>query len=192
MRAGVLAGEGGGRGTRVAVKAPAIRTSADLASFRAEVALLARGGGGRVTRLAGARLLPPHYWAATPLAAGGSLAGALEGGAIRPGAWDAAARLGADVAAGLARLHGAGIAHRDVKPGNVFLSRGRTRAWLGDLGVGADLWEGGGGGEGGVDRKGDPLGRVRKRTGLAGAREHFPINCDMVRRVQGALKQFEG
>jgi serine/threonine protein phosphatase PrpC/serine/threonine protein kinase len=155
--AGVLCEADGSATVPVVVKKPAIRSAADLAAFRSEVALLARAGGGRVARLAGARALPPDYWAAVPRAAGGSLADALDGGALARlhggqsgGLWGAAARVGADVAAALARLHAAGVVHRDVKPGNVLLGRGLRRAWLGDLGVAVDLTAGGGegGGEG--------------------------------------------
>ncbi|MEO5616869.1 MAG: sigma 54-interacting transcriptional regulator, partial [Candidatus Eisenbacteria bacterium] len=40
---------------------------------------------------------------------------------VRPGAWDALALLAARVTAGLEALHAAGIAHGDLKPGNVLV-----------------------------------------------------------------------
>jgi hypothetical protein len=48
----------------------------------------------------------------------------------------------------------------------------------------------GGVSDGVVERKGDLLWWARKRTGLAEEKKHFPINCDMVRRVQGASTAF--
>lgn len=42
-------------------------------------------------------------------------------------------RLGSDLLAGLAAVHQAGLIHRDIKPGNIFLGEGRAK--LGDFGI---------------------------------------------------------
>jgi NIMA (never in mitosis gene a)-related kinase len=47
--------------------------------------------------------------------------------------------LGAQIAEGLACVHAHKILHRDVKPGNIFLSGGGRRAVLGDFGVSRQL-----------------------------------------------------
>jgi tetratricopeptide (TPR) repeat protein len=51
-----------------------------------------------------------------------------------------ARRLGADLLAGLVAVHQAGLVHRDIKPGNIFLANGRAK--LGDFGI-ARMVEGG-------------------------------------------------
>jgi class 3 adenylate cyclase/tetratricopeptide (TPR) repeat protein len=62
---------------------------------------------------------------------GGSLADLLQRGA--PGIADVA-RIGTQLAAGLAHAHGHGVVHRDVKPDNVWLAADGTAA-LGDFGI---------------------------------------------------------
>jgi serine/threonine protein kinase len=72
-----------------------------------------------------------HYLAVAYLP-GGSLADRLEADGNLPAA--AAAQVISDVARGLDALHGAGIVHRDVKPGNVLFDAEGT-AMLTDFGL---------------------------------------------------------
>jgi hypothetical protein len=65
---------------------------------------------------------------------GGSLAELLRAGRVEP---ERAARLGAELAAALAHSHTHGVVHRDVKPGNVWLTEDGHAA-LGDFGVASD------------------------------------------------------
>jgi hypothetical protein len=66
-----------------------------------------------------------------PLVEGGSLADLVEDGPDDP---ERVARIGAQVAAALAHLHGLDVVHRDVKPANVLLDAAGN-AHLADLGV---------------------------------------------------------
>jgi hypothetical protein len=66
-----------------------------------------------------------------PLVEGGSLADLVEDGPADP---ERVARIGAQVAAALAHLHGLDVVHRDVKPANVLLDAAGN-AHLADLGV---------------------------------------------------------
>src|SRR5690606_1908789 len=70
-------------------------------------------------------------------AAGESLADRLRRGPVLP----VAESLGvlADVAAGLAAAHRAGVVHRDLKPANVLLARGEARALVADFGIASDV-----------------------------------------------------
>ncbi|OLB80023.1 MAG: hypothetical protein AUI14_08435 [Actinobacteria bacterium 13_2_20CM_2_71_6] len=70
------------------------------------------------------------------LMGGPSLADELHDG---PLLWYDAVAICADIAAGLASAHAAGLVHRDVKPGNVML--GLTGAKLVDFGISAEIGE---------------------------------------------------
>ena len=123
-------------GTRhgaVAVKKATIRKSVDLVRFRREVALLLSIQHQNIVPLLGARMLPPEYLAIF------ELFDASAGQAIHHGGWKPSVAevltMGAEVALALAHLHEGPrpIVHRDVKPGNILLSTGRTV--LGDFGL---------------------------------------------------------
>jgi serine/threonine protein kinase len=75
----------------------------------------------------------PYPWIVMELVRGTSLDGRLREGPLAPAE---AARIGRDVLAALRAAHAAGIAHRDVKPGNVLL-RPDGSAVLTDFGIAA-------------------------------------------------------
>jgi serine/threonine protein kinase len=66
--------------------------------------------------------------------AGGSLQDHLD--RHGPPAWPAVARLGAQVASGLAAAHAHGLVHRDIKPSNILLEKGEAAADLGAAKIG--------------------------------------------------------
>ncbi|MEV7115636.1 serine/threonine-protein kinase [Streptomyces anulatus] len=74
-----------------------------------------------------------HPWLVMELISGGSLQDRLERGPCTP---TETARFGRGVLAGLRAAHGAGILHRDVKPGNV-LMRADGTPLLTDFGIAA-------------------------------------------------------
>ncbi|MCL6291420.1 MULTISPECIES: serine/threonine-protein kinase [Streptomyces] len=74
-----------------------------------------------------------HPWLVMELISGGSLQDRLERGPCTPAE---TARLGRGVLAGLRAAHGAGILHRDVKPGNVLMRTDGTPL-LTDFGIAA-------------------------------------------------------
>ncbi|MBV7245258.1 serine/threonine-protein kinase [Streptomyces sp. MW-W600-10] len=74
-----------------------------------------------------------HPWLVMELISGGSLQDRLERGPCTP---TETARLGRGVLAGLRAAHGAGILHRDVKPGNVLMRTDGTPL-LTDFGIAA-------------------------------------------------------
>ncbi|MFF7457107.1 serine/threonine-protein kinase [Kitasatospora sp. NPDC008115] len=75
----------------------------------------------------------PHPWLVMELVSGGSLADRIARG---PLSIPEAARIGRGVLAALGAAHGAGIQHRDVKPGNVLLRPDGTPV-LTDFGIAA-------------------------------------------------------
>ncbi|KAK9833258.1 hypothetical protein WJX81_000555 [Elliptochloris bilobata] len=120
------------RGRPVAVKKARISTHQDLDKFRKELRLMAAVRHANVVPLLAAHVLPPDYWLAMPLQRT-SLEAELHERGWRP-SWPALTRLGAELAAGLAAVHAAGVLHRDVKPGNILLGEDGVPR-LGDFGL---------------------------------------------------------
>ncbi|GAA4236233.1 hypothetical protein GCM10022254_45360 [Actinomadura meridiana] len=122
---------GGGR--HVALKV--IREDFDgpqaLARFRREVATVERVRSRFAAAMIGAGLDAPPYWLATEYVPGPTLRQAVaEHGPLPP---DTCLRLLAALAQGLLEIHGHGVQHRDLKPGNVILAP--DGPWLIDFGI---------------------------------------------------------
>uniref|UniRef100_J3MJI9 Protein kinase domain-containing protein n=1 Tax=Oryza brachyantha TaxID=4533 RepID=J3MJI9_ORYBR len=129
-------------GQRVAIKK--IYRSKKVAEFYAEVAVLAKLRHRNLTTLVGYCLggRGGHHALVYEYLAGGNLWRALFQGELP---WLRRLQVAADVAQGLAYLHGfreGAVVHRDVKPTNVLLSESGT-AKLSDFGVSRIMPEGG-------------------------------------------------
>ncbi|WP_207939092.1 serine/threonine-protein kinase [Actinomadura darangshiensis] len=91
-----------------------------LARFRREVATVERVRSRFAAAMVGAGLDAPPYWLATEYVPGPTLRQAVaERGPLPP---DTCVRLLGALAQGLLEIHGHGIQHRDLKPGNVILA----------------------------------------------------------------------
>ncbi|XRQ11418.1 serine/threonine-protein kinase [Actinomadura welshii] len=102
-----------------------------LARFRREVATVGRVRSRFAAAMVGAGLDEPPYWLATEYVPGPTLRQAVaEHGPLPP---DTCIRLLAALAQGLLELHGQGVQHRDLKPGNVILASDGPR--LIDFGI---------------------------------------------------------
>ncbi len=134
----VWAAEDTTRHVKVAVKLLLQRTSQVpeiVARFEREALLLGRLSSEHAPRLI-EYIIDPVYGPllVTDFVEGQSLLDAIK----TPLSIEQAVELAIDLASGLAELHGAGVIHRDLKPGNVILrpaSDGKTRAVMIDFGV---------------------------------------------------------
>lgn len=104
-----------------------------LARFRREVEVLVRFPHPALVPVLDAHLEPPRPYLVSSWMGGGDLRRWIREGP-RPAA--EVARIGARLAEALGHLHGHGVLHRDVKPGNVLLDHA-GEAYLADLGLGA-------------------------------------------------------
>ncbi|CAK0781962.1 hypothetical protein CVIRNUC_005517 [Coccomyxa viridis] len=120
-------------GTPVAVKRARISTGQDLDNFRREISLMSRMAHPNVVSLLAACVLPPDYMLVMELE-GDNLAYKLHQEGWRP-SWPQVARIALGLASALAAIHAAGILHRDVKTGNLLMSRDGGAVKLGDFGI---------------------------------------------------------
>jgi serine/threonine protein kinase/tetratricopeptide (TPR) repeat protein len=105
------------------------------ASFRAEARAAAKVVHPRVVRLIDSGLLPDgRPYLVSEFVAGGNLSAWLE----TPPPWPVIQRIVRQLLEGLARMHAAGVLHRDIKPDNVLLTDAdpaRADAKISDLGL---------------------------------------------------------
>lgn len=139
-------------GRAVAVKVLRSSSSGDgeRSRFRAEARTLASLNHPSLVTLLDAGTCDEHPYLVMELVEGPSLSQALrDGSSLDP---ERVARVGAQIAAGLAYAHQRGVIHRDVKPGNILLA-GDDRALLADFGIARLLED-----DAGHTRTGDTIG----------------------------------
>ncbi|MGA5470860.1 serine/threonine-protein kinase [Streptomyces arboris] len=116
-----LARSRGGRAVAVKVARPELASDPHFRErFRAEVAAARSVGGFHTAPVVDADPAAPAPWLATAYVPGPTLAALLEA----EGAMDEARlrQLGAALAEALAAIHGCGLVHRDLKPGNIIMA----------------------------------------------------------------------
>ncbi len=170
----------------IAAKAPSPRA---VAWFRREMRLIGRLDHPNIVRAFDADESEGRLYIAMEYLTGSTLKGLLEGrGPLPPRevAW-----YGAQATRGLAHAHARGIIHRDVKPANLFLTRGGQVKVL-DLGVGALLTK-----EGYGPLDGEPGSLVGTidyispeqacRRPLDGRSDLYSLGCTMYHLIAGKL-----
>lgn len=122
------------RGMAVAVKVVRAPEADARQRLAAEVRVLRRLRHPRIVGILGSGAYCGLPYVVLELVEGGSLAAALRRGALRAGH---VRRIGVALADALAYLHGRGVVHRDVTPGNVLLDR-TGEGHLADFGIAYD------------------------------------------------------
>lgn len=108
-------------GTTVAVKSLLRLSESELQAFVREMALLSRLRHPHIMLIMGIVLEADKQYLITEFAACGTLFEALHSPKSPQLTWDTKVRVAHEMAMGIAYLHGKGVVHRDLKPGNILL-----------------------------------------------------------------------
>ena len=114
-----------------------------------------------------------------PLLKGESLEARLKAGALPPGE---VLRVGRETAAALAAAHDAGLVHRDIKPGNLWLEAPTGRVRVLDFGLAVAA---GGGGSGFAGTPGYMAPEQVRGAGVDHRADLFSLGCVLYRMVAG-------
>ena len=118
------------RPVAIKVLVPELATATGAARFRREAQILARLSHPNIVPVHAADEASGLFYYVMDLVDGETLGQRLEKGPLDP---ESVYRLARELLSALARVHRAGVIHRDIKPDNVFLADGR--AMLADFGV---------------------------------------------------------
>lgn len=126
-------------GKRVAIKKLNPRASSDpliRARFKREMAILQRLRHPNIVSYFGGGNQDAYLYYVMELVDGGTIKSVLESGGPLP--WQCVAAITIELCSALQCAHNHGVVHRDLKPGNVFLTAGGN-VKLGDFGIARDL-----------------------------------------------------